>query len=260
MRISKSLMNYATFLFVLVGLNNASAVVSNTEVTKFSTTTDYSIEVHVRELANNQYLQGTAFAVTDEGDFITAQHVVSGCANTFVKYNNEWIKADYVKKHKNSDVALVHIPEKTHPIRITLEEGQPQVALMVGFPASQNHKFFEKQINYVVTTNFKVIGLFTVKTAADVWEVQDNDQKKNHIKGKYEGMSGGPVLDEEGYVAGVIVAENATEPLTVTMLPNDILDMLDNRQLINNQRSKDVAIGKNDMLRNSSITQIMCKN
>jgi serine protease Do len=227
--------------------------------TKFSKSSDYSIEIHVGEFPKNAYLRGTGFAITDDGTYATAQHVVAGCSKTYVSYHGEWIKADSVKKHKNSDVAILHIPEKTRPVRISLEDGQAQIVKITGFPG-EDAKFFQKEADYLVTSKFKVTGLFTVNTVGDVWEVDDVDQKKEHIRGKYQGMSGGPALDNQGYADGVIVAESASDPLIVTMLPNDVLDLMTNDQIINNQRSTKFVDKTEDMLNNSSITEIMCRN
>jgi hypothetical protein len=220
---------------------------------------DYSVNLYAGEVPKNAYLLGTGFAVTDDGTYSTAQHVVTGCKTTYVKYFGKWVKADFIKRHKNSDVALVHISKKTYPIRISLEDGQAQIVKILGFNKSSNDQFFEKTATYLITTYFKVSGLFHVSTMSDIWKIDDEEQKKNHIKGKYEGISGGPVLDSDNYVAGVFVAENATEPLIVTMLPNDITDLLDNKQLINNQKSSSIVKTEKDMLNKSSITQIMCK-
>jgi S1-C subfamily serine protease len=253
MNILKSLM-FSLSLF-LMGI-----AFDNSAITEFNTTSDYSIKIHYGELPKNTYMRGTAFAVTDEGDYITAQHVVSGCSTTYVKYFGNWVKADYIKKHQNSDLALVHISEDTNPVRISLQDGQAQIVKMVGFPGKTGDKFYENVARYVVTTNFIATGLFNVKGAADIWAVEDNEQKKEHITGKYQGMSGGPILDMDDYVAGVIVAESGNDPLIATMMPNDILDLLTNKQLINNQRSEHISTSKKDMLDNSSITEVMCKN
>ena len=154
---------------------------------------DRAVWVVEHDVNRDDGKQGTAFFLKGVG-LVTAAHCVEGISEVEVlhpsKHANTF-KATVRKRHKHRDLAILDhsIPTTEYfeldPVSHAIETGDPMTA--VGYPAWAPGD----QLN----VRPGVVSTLTVKSAIHLIEVT---QKLT------QGMSGGPLLDANGAVAGII--------------------------------------------------------
>jgi hypothetical protein len=156
--------------------------------------------------------RGTSFLIGQD-TWVTAAHVVKGCAAVHVKVGNEWRPASNVKVHGSADLAVFHArqDDRTKPLSIS---GRAPVAgdaaLHVGF-AKGEFTLIETRLSAGANVRLASTGGVS---GGWVWsQDQGGDRHMN-------GVSGGPQLDAYGAVQGVNVSYgNNAAGLRVTTQP-----------------------------------------
>ncbi len=137
--------------------------------------------------------RGTGFFVSGEGHFVTADHVIGGCATNAVLTPSGVIPADLVARSKDKDVAVIkarRVPAvyglfSADPIRAFRRPLTVTRFLINGGLASGN------------TTTARFLGKTTA--AGGRFAIRT----KGKIAG---GNSGAPVFDAQGAIVGMLVA------------------------------------------------------
>ncbi|HVV81446.1 MAG TPA: trypsin-like peptidase domain-containing protein [Kofleriaceae bacterium] len=138
---------------------------------------------------------GTAFAISDDGLFATAAHVVDGADEIAVKCGDEELRAaKTVARASAVDVAVIHVDRKTRDYVPVVTD--PDIALgdqvfTVGFPRPDalglEPKFTDGTVSAVSVGGERNLMQLSVPV--------------------YPGNSGGALLTEEGVLYGVVVAK-----------------------------------------------------
>jgi hypothetical protein len=143
---------------------------------------------------DDDYHGGTAFAVDTRGKLLTNNHVVKGCSTVTVFGGNGTSTERVEARNETNDVALLGLsgPLQTvalfRPTRIRKGED----VLAVGFPLSG-----------LLATELNVSKGIVSATAGLL-----NDTSRLQISAAVQpGNSGGPLLDNSGSVAGVVVSK-----------------------------------------------------
>lgn len=148
---------------------------------------------------------GTGFFV-DERYFITNNHVIQNCADKITVHGPMEAEAEVVATEPKLDLALLKT-NKTSPYISTLRFNDQALAvgdklILLGYPKNSG---FEGQYKIV---DSKIKGL-KGPTGQEQW-IQFEDAAQH-------GNSGGPLLDQSGYVIGVIMGKTALyelDPIT----------------------------------------------
>jgi S1-C subfamily serine protease len=156
--------------------------------------------------------RGTAFLVGQD-TWVTAGHVVKGCAAVYVKVGSEWRPAANVNVHGSADLAVFRARQndQTRPLPISSRAPSAgDAAFHVGFAKGE---FTSVETRLSAQANVRLASTGGV-SAGWVWsENQGGDRRMN-------GISGGPQLDAYGAVQGVNVSYgNNASGLRMTTQP-----------------------------------------
>jgi S1-C subfamily serine protease len=161
---------------------------------------------------------GTAFSVADSGVWLTARHVVSGCARAAILVSEtEGVEAK-VGLDPRSETAVLRTAAGAPALPIapagTLRRGT--LGFHPGFPHGQPGEIASRLLGretlYLRSAQMRV-------TPVLVWSEVGRTEG---LKGALIGVSGAPVLDEEGRVMAVTVAEAPRRGRLYTTTPEDL--------------------------------------
>ncbi len=148
---------------------------------------------------------GTAFALDDEGLWITARHVAGGCQTLgFVRPGQRTlVPAKRVWLHPHSDLALVLGPQARHGFKLSSSAADSgSNAFHVGFPQGKPGDVWSRTIG---PARMVVRGRYRSEEPVVAYaEVE----RYPPFSGELGGISGGPILDGSGRIIGVSVASN----------------------------------------------------
>lgn len=137
---------------------------------------------------------GTGFFVTREGHVVTNNHVVEGCATIQIKpANSSLFPARILARDTTNDLALLkadYVAEKVANLRAGVRLGEAVAAF--GFP-----------LNSVLASS----GNFTLGNVTALAGIGDDTRFLQISTPVQPGNSGGPLLDENGNVVGVVTAK-----------------------------------------------------
>lgn len=145
---------------------------------------------------------GTAFPIDDRGTWMTARHVIVDCARLGLTSPGGRVSpARVAYAHPAADLAIVATGRSGPPVSFSdapLVEGQAGFSL--GFPSGETGAaYFQLLGRSRMQAKGRMTGASPTLTWAEVRRFPD------HLD-TLGGMSGGPVVDQDGNVIGVLVA------------------------------------------------------
>lgn len=190
---------------------------------------------------------GTAFVLDNKGTWLTARHVIEGCKHVFVvlpppknrksRYqlsDAEGNKLDVVRAEvtavdPEADIAIINTQETRHEtLKLADEEAytdvKKQAGFGIGFPGGKPGEAAAQLIGKAISV--LRLGGETVKQSSLVWSIL----QLNSVTGDLPGMSGGPLLNEWGEIAGVTSAGKAHKRRgrIITVAPSVLKQLLRN--------------------------------
>lgn len=167
---------------------------------------------------------GTAFAINRSGVWLTARHVVDGCTRVGLAVGSgRMVRVDEVRTSPDTDLALL-ITDRAPtalPLALTRELRVGETAFHVGFPQGNSGEavsILEARSNLVTR------GRYEMEEPVLTWSERGRSEG---VDGSLSGMSGGPVLDVDGAVIGVTVAESPRRGRIYSASPDSIRRFLD---------------------------------
>jgi serine protease Do len=165
-----------------------------------------------------QTVRGTAFAISAQGRWLTAAHVVRGCRRAAILLGGGLAIPAEVHLFATGDVAL--LTSAGGPTALPLAIGKPlregQRAFTPGFPQG---KPGEIALRYLGRETLRLGGRDARDEPVLAWaEIGRTDE----LSGSLAGLSGAPMLDGQGRVLGVTLAERPRRGRIYTSLPKDI--------------------------------------
>ncbi len=167
---------------------------------------------------------GTAFAIREDGWWLTARHVVDACARVGVVVGRgAAIAAKDVRVARFADIALLRTEHAPAPLALDLDESTfrlGQSAFHMGYPQGNPGEAASRLMG-----REKLIarGRYNLEEPVLAWAELG---RTGGLHGTLAGMSGGPVLDAKGRVVGVTVAESARRGRIYTAAPSSITELL----------------------------------
>jgi S1-C subfamily serine protease len=135
---------------------------------------------------------GSGFFITDDGYFITNAHVVKNARRVKIKVSTNAFPAEIVRQDITNDLALLKVAGHFKPLCLATNAGElGQAVFTIGFPDIRLQGTDPKY------TDGKISSLNGIKDDPAEYQISVQVQPGN---------SGGPLVDQAGNVAGVIVA------------------------------------------------------
>lgn len=167
---------------------------------------------------------GTAFAISSEGWWLTARHVVDGCARVgLVVSRGAAAPVTEVKRALFADLALLRTSRADLALAVDTSEREFQVgqrAYHVGFPQGRPGEAYSRLIG---RERLVATGRYKVEEPVLVWAELG---RTSGLRGSLAGISGGPAIASNGQVIGVTVAESARRGRIYTAAPSSIMRLL----------------------------------
>ena len=166
---------------------------------------------------------GTAFAINEDGQWLTARHVVDGCDRvSLLVAANRYVPVRSVSLSDNFDLALLQTGNSRNPVALDTNNdlrigtygyhvGYPQ-----GRPGEAVSRLYSRST--LETRGFRR-GRESVLTWAETGRTRG-------LNGSLGGLSGGPVYDSDGRVRGVIIAESPRRGRIYSASPETIARFL----------------------------------
>ena len=177
---------------------------------------------------------GSAFAISPDGWWLTARHVVDGCqAVGLIVSRGAAVRVIDVKRAQFADIALlrtenanVEQAEDAEPRRaLSLDTSERrfqigQRAFHVGFPQGRPGEAYSRLIG---RETLIARGRYDLEEPVLAWAELG---RTSGLRGSLAGISGGPALASNGQVIGITVAESARRGRIYTASPSSILRLL----------------------------------
>lgn len=146
---------------------------------------------------------GTAFSVSASGVWVTARHVVEGCAKAAIVVGPGRGVAVNVKIDPSAETAILTTDGGAPPLPLGLKAGlrRGEQAFHIGFPQGRPGEASSRLLG---RENLVVEGRGARTEPVLVWA---ETGRTDGLKGTLGGLSGAPALDDQGRVIGVTIAE-----------------------------------------------------
>lgn len=168
---------------------------------------------------------GTAFAISAEGWWITARHVVDECQKVgIIVGRGAAVEVTDRRMAQFADLALLKTQRAPVALPINAAERQfrvGQAAYHIGFPQGRSGEAVSRLIG---RETLIARGRYEFEEPVLAWA---ETGRTGGLHGSLAGMSGGPALAGDGGVIGVTVAESARRGRIYTATPTSILRLLD---------------------------------
>jgi hypothetical protein len=167
---------------------------------------------------------GTAFAISEDGWWVTARHVVDACRRVgLIVSRGQAIAVREVKPALFADLALLKTDRAPAALALDTSENNFQVgqrAFHVGFPEGRAGEAYSRLIG---RENLIGNGRYHIQEPVLVWAELG---RTAGLGDSLAGMSGGPAISADGQVIGVTVAESTRRGRIYTASPSTIARLL----------------------------------
>lgn len=168
---------------------------------------------------------GTAFAISPEGWWVTARHVVDSCEKVgIIVGRNAAVEVTDQRVAQFADLALLKTPRAPNALSLTASERQLRVgqsAYHVGFPQGRSGEAASRLIG---RETLVARGRYAFDEPVLAWA---ETGRTGNLQGSLAGISGGPALASNGEVIGVTVAESSRRGRIYTATPSSIARLLE---------------------------------
>ena len=172
---------------------------------------------------------GTAFSIERGGWWLTARHVVDACDKVgIVVGRGQAAPALEVRVNRAADIALVRTENAPDPLALDLDESTfrlGQAAFHVGYPQGRPG---EAATRLMGRETLVARGRYSLDEPVLAWA---EIGRTGGLRGTLAGMSGGPVLDSQGKVIGITIAESTRRGRIYTAAPSTIASMLEDESI-----------------------------
>lgn len=169
---------------------------------------------------------GTAFAVGPSDDWLTARHVTDGCRDLALKTSTNRFDVQANILHRSADIARLDAGHPDVGSFAVLNRDQaslPDHASGHGFPQGRS-----EFVSVRLLADIKVDDPRSGIALGAVWHV--DRYPKLPVAFDLGGLSGGPLIDPDGFVRGIIVGSDPRRSRLVTIDPIYAMSMSDANQ------------------------------
>jgi len=220
---------------------------------------DPAVLVEVGPVASGM---GSAFAISSDGWWLTARHVVDGCeAVGLIVSRGAAARVVDVKRALFADIALLKTESAPTALAIDTSERSFQIgqrAFHIGFPQGRPGEAYSRLIG---RETLIARGRYDIEEPVLAWAELG---RTSGLRGSLAGISGGPALSANGQVIGITVAESARRGRIYTAAPSSILRLLRVEQIeaqgapAERLTPDNYGQASDDMRRNLAVAQVVC--
>jgi serine protease Do len=220
---------------------------------------DPAVLVEVGPVASGM---GSAFAISQDGWWLTARHVVDGCQHVgLVVSRGAAARVVDVKRALFADIALLRTESAPMSLAIDTSERRFQIgqrAFHVGFPQGRPGEAYSRLIG---RETLIARGRYDIEEPVLAWAELG---RTSGLRGSLAGISGGPALAANGQVIGITVAESARRGRIYTAAPSSIMRLLRVEQVAAQGAPAERLTPDNygqasdDLRRNLAVAQVVC--
>lgn len=167
---------------------------------------------------------GSAFAISEDGWWLTARHVVDGCERVgLIVSRGAAAPVRDVKRALFADIALLRTDSAPTALAVDTSERNFQIgqrAFHIGFPQGRPGEAYSRLIG---RQTLVARGRYDVEEPVLAWAELG---RTSRLRGSLAGMSGGPALGSNGQVIGITVAESIRRGRIYTAAPSSIMRLL----------------------------------
>lgn len=205
---------------------------------------------------------GSAFAISEEGWWLTARHVVDGCEHVgLIVSRGQAVQVQEVKRALFADLALLRTDQAPAALAIDTSERDFQIgqrAFHVGFPQGRPGEAYSRLIG---RETLVARGRYDVEEPVLAWAELG---RTSGLNGSLAGISGGPAFSSNGQVIGVTIAESARRGRIYTAAPSSVLRLLRVEQVeavgapAPRLTSDNYGQQSDDLRRELAVAQVVC--
>lgn len=158
---------------------------------------------------------GTAFAIDDDGRWMTARHVVDSCTDVGVKISSRKILRAEVEIIKEADLAILTSEWSRQPLPhdVNTDRRVGETGFFFGYPQGKPGEVVGALLG---RSRMTVRGRYRSDEGVLAWSEL---ARTRGLFGSLGGLSGSPVLDKDGEVIGVVSAESPRRGRIYTVAP-----------------------------------------
>lgn len=158
---------------------------------------------------------GTAFAINDKGQWMSARHVVDSCSDIALQIGKRKMLRVSATISQHADLAILHSDWTRPPLPSDLRSARQigETGYFFGFPQGRPGEAIGKLLG---RNRMVVRGRYRSTEAVLAWS---EIGRTNGIFGSLGGLSGGPALDKDGEIIGVVSAESPRRGRIYTVAP-----------------------------------------
>lgn len=166
---------------------------------------------------------GTAFAIDKKGTWLTARHVVDSCDEVGLNLGGGKTVRARSRVSTVTDVAVLNTKWTRDPLPSDLYNLRQigEHAYFIGFPQGRPGEAVGQLLG---RHRLLVRGRYQSSEAILAWT---EIGRTRGLRGSLGGMSGGPVLDQDGEVIGIVAAESPRRGRVYTVAPRSLRDLID---------------------------------
>ena len=174
------------------------------------------------ELPDAESGVGTAFAIDNNGNWVTARHVVDSCDKVGLRLGVSRGMTLDVDISPDSDTAILRSKWKRQPLPTDLDTKRRlgEYGFFFGFPQGRPGEVVGSLLG---RHRMVVRGRYNTTEPILAWS--EVGRTKSLI-GSLGGLSGAPVLDQDGEVMGVVAAESPRRGRVYSVAPRMLKDII----------------------------------
>ncbi|MBL4801552.1 MAG: trypsin-like peptidase domain-containing protein [Emcibacter sp.] len=210
-----------------------------------------------------QIYTGTAFSLSEQGVWGTAQHVTAGCTDLVVLINaRKGYRVTEVTQHPTADISILKTARGAKPFQIEERDlSYNSEGFHFGYPRGEPGNVYSRLIGRRI---IKTRGARNTKESVLVWAEEIRQPDHNLSLG---GISGGPILNTQGHLVGVHIAGSVRRGRSYSSLPETLLSLLQQTDYSAPRTdTEDKALYQVDHLRETgillrkrlSVTKVIC--
>ena len=161
---------------------------------------------------------GTAFAIDEAGHWLTARHVVDSCDTVGLRIGRTKYLPVKATVSEDFDLAVLSGSWNPDPIRSDLYTPRHlgESGFFFGFPQGRPGEVTGRLLG---RGRMKVKGRYRSDEPILAWA---ENGRSSGLRGSLGGLSGGPVLDKDGEIIGVVSAENLRRGRVYSVIPRNL--------------------------------------
>lgn len=198
---------------------------------------------------------GTAFAIDDTGNWLTARHVVDSCSQTLLRVDDRRTLPVTVRTFPQADIALLSAEWSRKPLPSDLDTRRKigETGFFFGFPQGRPGEVVG---SLIARNRMSVRGRYKSDEAILAWSELG---RSRGLRGSLGGMSGAPVLDIDGEIIGIVTAEAPRRGRVYTVAPRYLRGLITEKYGTPEPLTLDsFSLSADRLRRDRRIAQVIC--